>query len=578
MKKQKHTIIASLLAVMTLASNTLAFTPAISASAAGSGGRLGLNLDSAANLVGREILMAPYGGTLPASFDNTAFYPIPGNQGTQGSCVAFATGYAFKTHQDYLDHQRNIVYDYQKFSPAYIYNQINGGVDNGTTISAAMNLLESQGCVSLYDMPYNQNDWTTQPTQAQRAKASPHKSSSWGTVSDAPSDLKRAIIEYGGAVVGIPVYPDFDNLSSSNQVYDTTSGSSRGNHAICLIGYDDSLNAYKFINSWGTNWGLSGYGYISYDVVSTHCDIGYVMNDTVEVNNTSFADAQVIGQGEHMPVNITAPNQKRYYRFTAPSTHQYIFTSSLNNGICDPRGFLYDSEQAQIATDDDTAGSSNFRMVYNLTRGQTVYLAVGCYGNGTGVYQLNVSNGYPDFILGDVNFDGTLNIIDAVLTAQIAYDKLNDPNAYYTGEMLYAANVNKDSGVTSADTKMIQKYILSSTALSSDEFFDAWRSPSLSLNTAANCQFYGGTKNVYYQFTPTTTRSYTFTSSNPTSADPYGTLYDEFLQPLQQNDDGAGSLNFRITYTLEAGKTYFIGCGCYSGSTDWRGNYQVTVS
>ena len=43
-----------------------------------------------------------------------------------------------------------------------------------------------------------------------------------------------------------------------------------GGHAICLCGYDDSLGAFRFKNSWGTGWGDQGYAWISYDYIKNH--------------------------------------------------------------------------------------------------------------------------------------------------------------------------------------------------------------------------------------------------------------------------------------------------------------------
>jgi hypothetical protein len=37
-------------------------------------------------------------------------------------------------------------------------------------------------------------------------------------------------------------------------------------HAVCLCGYDDKLQAFKFRNSWGTGYANDGYGYIHYEV------------------------------------------------------------------------------------------------------------------------------------------------------------------------------------------------------------------------------------------------------------------------------------------------------------------------
>lgn len=90
-----------------------------------------------------------------------------------------------------------------------------------------------------------------------------------------------------GVVVGINIYPDLLNLCISNPIYDTISGTSAGNHAICLVGYDDELKVFKFINSQGLNWELDGYGWISYNLL---CDtrinqygiaIGYVIENPI---------------------------------------------------------------------------------------------------------------------------------------------------------------------------------------------------------------------------------------------------------------------------------------------------------
>jgi predicted enzyme related to lactoylglutathione lyase len=110
--------------------------------------------------------------------------------------------------------------------------------------------------------------FTTQNFAAQFANAANYKifgweSLPWGNV----DQIKAALYNLNPVVLAIPVYPDFDNLSPSNDTYNDYSGSSRGNHAVCVVGYDDSKQAVKIINSWDTDWGLDGYGWISYDLI-----------------------------------------------------------------------------------------------------------------------------------------------------------------------------------------------------------------------------------------------------------------------------------------------------------------------
>ena len=217
--------------------------------------------------------------SLPSSVDMTSEFPSPGNQGSQGSCTAWAVAYSLKTYQEKQDYEWSLG-RLTHFCPSYVYNQINGGENKGTSISTAMNLIYQQGVCTYGTMSYDEDDWTSQPSQAARNEAEKYRAIDYGTIRGVDA-VKKWLSQGDGVVIGIPVYPDFDNISSSNPIYDSTAGTSRGNHAVCLIGYDDSRRAFKFINSWGPNWGLSGYGYISYDVFTNVTNTGYVMTDQI---------------------------------------------------------------------------------------------------------------------------------------------------------------------------------------------------------------------------------------------------------------------------------------------------------
>ena len=73
-----------------------------------------------------------------------------------------------------------------------------------------------------------------------------------------------------------------------------------------------------------------------------------------------------------------------------------------------------------------------------------------------------------------------------------------------------------------------------------------------------------GTNIVKIPFTPEFTHSYTFVSKHPGNTDTYGYLYDASgTKVLTSNDDGAGNKQFKITYTLNAGTTYYFGVRYY---------------
>lgn len=227
---------------------------------------------------------------LPAVIDLTDQFPIPGNQGQQNSCSAWAVAYAAKSQQESKEYGwslRNEDDSLNKntcFSPAFIYNSLNGGNDSGISPSAAMDFIVTNGVCTLKDMPYHSSDHKTKPTESQKRRASNFKADGFMTISGI-DQIKYQLSEGNGVVITTKVYSDFENISDKvnryNPVYDQIDSNEDTNdyHTICLIGYDDNYptstgkGAFKFINSWGTGWGIKdeksgigGYGYYSYDM------------------------------------------------------------------------------------------------------------------------------------------------------------------------------------------------------------------------------------------------------------------------------------------------------------------------
>lgn len=79
----------------------------------------------------------------------------------------------------------------------------------------------------------------------------------------------------------------------------------------------------------------------------------------------------------------------------------------------------------------------------------------------------------------------------------------------------------------------------------------------------------------YFKFVPTSTGFYTFESSSKLSGDPYGELYNSSQTQITYNDDGASGRNFKLTYHLQLGATYYFVAGCY---VDYTGIYDLKVT
>lgn len=299
-----------------------------------------VNEDILANLDKYMIKSPQTYAVLPTAVDNTNQFPTPGNQGTQNSCVAWAVGYALKSQQEVAKRNWAVNTNEHNFSPAYIYNSMSKGTDIGAEIINTIQFIRNKGVCPLSYFPYNDNNCSTQPTAIQTAAASLYKISDYGAILGL-TDIKTRIATGEGVVIGISVYPDFVNINNSNQIYDNTSGSNLGRHAICLIGYDDNKGAngaFKFINSWGTNTQLNGYGWISYDLVLSDAvnsyggGVGFVI--TVGATD-NYVLGDVNGDGK-----VTPEDSRLILRFSAslevPTSTQYVLADADGDASVTP--------------------------------------------------------------------------------------------------------------------------------------------------------------------------------------------------------------------------------------------------
>ena len=223
--------------------------------------------------------------SVPSLFDLSFDTPPPGDQGQQGSCVGWAVAYAMKSYQERVERGWPLADQRHLMSPAYVYNQIRlpGG---GAYFQDAFNLLVDQGAASLAAMPYDPRDFRRTPSAAARREAANYKIASFGAVERSSHDsfvreVKRHLVQRRPVIIGIWVYPDFRRLNRSNPIYDDASGYNSGGHAIVIVGYDDARSAFKIINSWGTDWGIDGYGWIDYDASERLILEAYVVEDVI---------------------------------------------------------------------------------------------------------------------------------------------------------------------------------------------------------------------------------------------------------------------------------------------------------
>jgi predicted secreted protein len=117
----------------------------------------------------------------------------------------------------------------------------------------------------------------------------PYRITSWSHVGNdysvpSVSAIKQAILDHGPVAAAICVGDDFQWYSGGVFSTNETCGDDVVNHAIVLVGWDDSKQAWRLRNSWGTGWGESGYMWIRYGT----SNVGYAANYIVYTSSSPF--------------------------------------------------------------------------------------------------------------------------------------------------------------------------------------------------------------------------------------------------------------------------------------------------
>ena len=187
-------------------------------------------------------------GPLPGKFNwQNQITPIR-NQGSCGSCWAFGSVAVVEGAVRIFDNKS------VNLSEQWLNNCNNKGW--GCRGGLAAFYMMKNGSVMESCMPYTAKDGKC---KSGCAKNYPFKS--YASLSNNVANLKNAIYNYGPIFVSVYVDKNFQRYKSG-----VFNGKAQGtnNHAVNLVGWDDSKGAWRMRNSWGTGWGEKGYMWIKY--------------------------------------------------------------------------------------------------------------------------------------------------------------------------------------------------------------------------------------------------------------------------------------------------------------------------
>ncbi|SEP98559.1 C1 family peptidase [Neolewinella agarilytica] len=227
--------------------------------------------------------------------------PPIGNQGSEGSCVAWALGYGIMSYEmrkrsglDYYYLGTKNLNTMQIGSPEYLFNRVNlnnKDCSNGSYFvgtperRGALDHLKYAGIAPLAAAPYSDRNGcgtVDNYKEPENPLAAMNKIDQYALIENdqlTERNLKSLLNDGYPILVGANLTTAFKQ-GRRGYVWDTGVGGVNGTHAahaMVIMGYDDSKRAFKLQNSWGTNWGDDGYGWIGYDHVKNAVFEAYVV-------------------------------------------------------------------------------------------------------------------------------------------------------------------------------------------------------------------------------------------------------------------------------------------------------------
>jgi uncharacterized protein YhjY with autotransporter beta-barrel domain len=270
-----------------------------------------------------SIANAQYTEDLTSSFDlrdvdgHNYLSPIQ-NQGSLGSCYAFAATAAAESTYNmatglYDENAANFSESYIIWYLGQFYEGFGGaGADYDYD---ELQALVDYGVISDADFPYT----ITDPGEGNyHTDAESVTFSSWHRIASYDVQTMKYIIQNIGAVdAGILAtygfndygsFPESDSYSEYTEVYNNIDYYASSNHAISLVGWDDSKGvngSWILRNSWGSDWGNDGYIYLSYNSLNATTASTYLVygewegEDFTIVNDEDITDSAELEIGSY---------------------------------------------------------------------------------------------------------------------------------------------------------------------------------------------------------------------------------------------------------------------------------------
>ncbi|HRI27205.1 MAG TPA: C1 family peptidase [Chitinophagales bacterium] len=233
------------------------------------------------------------GGNVPSAVDLAPKFPPIGDQGQYGTCVGWSVGYNLKTVIEGIDQNfttSQLAQASRQFSPKDLFwavSNSNKGADcNGTTFEAAFDVMQARGIATMATVPYqNLGNCSSNPQSAWTTEANNFKITNYRKIDPDVNTIRGYLAQGRPVAIGVRVGDNFLKWNSTGVLTSDTYGytGQHAYHAVAVAGYDDNKGpngAFKVVNSWGPQWGNSGYIWIDYYFFqNSFCFSAFVANN-----------------------------------------------------------------------------------------------------------------------------------------------------------------------------------------------------------------------------------------------------------------------------------------------------------
>jgi C1A family cysteine protease len=208
----------------------------------------------------------------PQKLDLRIYFPAPYDQGRLGSCTAQAIAGAFD--YEWRQHKKGPSFVPSRLFIYYNERWIEGTVnqDSGAYIRDGFKAMNQWGVANETLWPYVISKFAVKPGQNVYADGAQRKTLThqYARINQDRNTLCSILATNQPIVFGFSVYESYETATVRRTGYVPLPRSNErqlGGHAVLMIGYDTARQVYIFRNSYSSNWGDKGYGYLPFSYV-----------------------------------------------------------------------------------------------------------------------------------------------------------------------------------------------------------------------------------------------------------------------------------------------------------------------